>query len=74
MIPRRFDPARSLTAPKSLLALIGPNPRAIADDIWAMLVWAGLNLTADDLPRMGRGSLGAGLHTHTPSRCVERSI
>jgi hypothetical protein len=28
---------------------IGPNPRAIADDIWAKLVWAGLNLTEQDL-------------------------
>ena len=35
---------RHLTAPKSLTALIGPNPRVIADDIWAKLVWAGLNL------------------------------
>lgn len=25
----------------------------IADDLWAKLVWAGLNFTADDLPRMG---------------------
>src|SRR5690606_30578593 len=26
------------------------NPRIIADDIWAKLIWAGLNLEADDLP------------------------
>ena len=26
-------------------ALIGPEPRVIADDIWAKLMWAGLNLT-----------------------------
>ncbi len=45
---------RSMVTPKSLLALIGPNPRAIADDVWAKLIWAGLNLTADDLPRKGR--------------------
>ncbi|MGI4832437.1 MAG: hypothetical protein ACRYFK_03150, partial [Janthinobacterium lividum] len=31
-------------------ALIGPNPRVIADDVWAKLLWAGLNLTEDDLP------------------------
>jgi hypothetical protein len=32
LIPRRFDPMRSMVTPKSLLALIGPNPRAIADE------------------------------------------
>ena len=58
MIPRRFDPDRSLMTPKSLVALIGPNPRAIADDIWAKLVWAGLNLTAADLPRRGPAKRG----------------
>src|SRR5436305_12740660 len=50
-IPRRFDPARALGAPRSLRALIGPDPRVIADDIWAKLLWAGLNLEAADLPR-----------------------
>jgi hypothetical protein len=54
LIPRRFDPMRSMVTPKSLLALIGPNPRAIADDVWAKLIWAGLNLTVDDLPEKGR--------------------
>ena len=53
MIPRRLDPARSFVTPKSLLKLIGPNPRTIADDVWAKLVWAGLNLGADDLPKRG---------------------
>jgi integrase len=53
LIPRRFDPMRSMVTPKSLLALIGPNPRAIADDVWAKLMWAGLNLTVDDLPKKG---------------------
>jgi integrase len=53
LIPRRFDPVRSFVTPKSLLAKIGPNPRIIADDIWAKLVWAGLNLTAEDLPKRG---------------------
>jgi integrase len=58
LIQRRFDPDRSLMTPKSLVALIGPNPRAIADDVWAKLVWAGLNLTADDLPRRGPAHRG----------------
>jgi hypothetical protein len=48
-IPRRFDPRRCFGAPRSLRALIGPNPRVIAEDIWAKLLWAGLNLTQDDL-------------------------
>ena len=56
LIPRRFDPIRSFVTPKSVLAKIGPNPRIISDDVWAKLVWAGLNLRADDLPR--RRSVG----------------
>ena len=53
-IPRRFDPAKALGAPRSLRALLGPDPRVIADDIWAKLLWAGLNLDAADLPRADR--------------------
>ena len=53
LIPRRFDPVRSFVTPKGVLAKIGPNPRIIADDVWAKLVWAGLNLTAEDLPKRG---------------------
>lgn len=49
-IPRRFDPARALALPRSIGALIGTNPRVIADDIWAKLLWAGLNLEPADLP------------------------
>jgi hypothetical protein len=30
-----------------------PGPRVIADDIWAKLLWAGLNLTPEDLPSSG---------------------
>jgi integrase len=52
-VPRRFDPVRCLATPRSVRALIAPNPRIIADDIWAKLLWAGLNLTAEDLPRAG---------------------
>ena len=64
MIPRRFDPIRSFVTPKSVLAKIGPNPRIIPDDVWAKLVWAGLNLSADDLPRrrgVGENAYPAGL-------------
>jgi integrase len=48
---RRFDPRRAFGIPWSIAALIGPDPRVIADDIWAKLMWAGLNLTAEDLPK-----------------------
>lgn len=70
LIPRRFDPMRHLTAPKSLTALIGPNPRVIADDIWAKLVWAGLNLTAEDLPRRGPTGRGRSRPTSYPIEMV----
>jgi integrase len=49
-IARRFDPSRALATPRSIRALTGPNPRVISDAVWAKLVWAGLNLEADDLP------------------------
>jgi integrase len=48
-IPRRFDPGRTLSTPRSIRTLVGPNPRVISDDIWAKLLWAGLNLTQDDI-------------------------
>lgn len=50
-IGRRFDPARALATPRGIKALQGPDPRVIADDIWAKLLWAGLNLEDTDLPR-----------------------
>lgn len=52
-IPRRFDPARSLRAPRAVRLACGPEPRVIADDVWARLMWAGLNLTPQDLPTAG---------------------
>lgn len=52
-IPRRFDPSRAFATPRSIKSLIGPAPRTIADDLWAKLLWAGLNLNIDDLPRHG---------------------
>lgn len=50
-IPRRFDPRRCFAAPRSIRDQLVPNPRVIADDAWAKLLWAGLNLTEPDLPR-----------------------
>jgi integrase len=57
-IPRRFDPFRAFATPRSIMALIGPAPRTIADDLWAKLLWAGLNLTIADLPGHGRAPKG----------------
>ncbi|GCF11878.1 tyrosine-type recombinase/integrase [Dictyobacter arantiisoli] len=52
-IPRRFDPRRAFATPRAIRAIIRPNPRVISDDIWAKLLWAGLNINADDLPYFG---------------------
>lgn len=49
-IPRRFDPRRCFAIARSIRALLAPNPRIIADDVWAKLLWAGVNLAASDLP------------------------
>jgi len=52
-IERRFDPRRALGIPRSIAALIGPDPRVIVDEVWAKLMWAGLNLRQDSLPKHG---------------------
>ena len=54
--PRRFDPSRALVVPRSIAALIGTNPRVIADEVWAKLLWAGLTLTDADLPGTSAGT------------------
>lgn len=54
-LPRCFHPQRVFATPRAILALIGPNPKVIADDSWAKLLWAGLNLTASDLPELRAG-------------------
>lgn len=54
--PRRFDPSRALAVPRSVAALIETNPRVIADELWAKLLWAGLNLEPDDLPGKSAGT------------------
>ena len=50
MDPAAVQPARALATPRSVQALLGPNPRVIADDVWAKLLWAGLNLEPEDCP------------------------
>ncbi len=47
---RRFDARRCLATPRSVRALIAPDPRSISDGVWAKLLWAGLNLEIADLP------------------------
>jgi len=54
-IPRRFDPLRALATPRSITGLLGPDPRIIADDVWAKLLWAGLNIEPADLPANASG-------------------
>ena len=44
MVGRHFDPMRVLAAPRSVSALAGSDPRVLADDVWAKLLWAGLHL------------------------------
>lgn len=58
-VPRQFDPSRALATPRAVTALIGPDPRVIDDDIWIKLMWAGLNLTVDDLPHAGHRQGGS---------------
>ncbi|MFI6451463.1 tyrosine-type recombinase/integrase [Streptosporangium amethystogenes] len=53
---RCFDPARALAVPRSVAALIGTDPRVIADEIWAKLLWAGLNLVPGDFPGTHTGT------------------
>ncbi|MFL4975351.1 MAG: tyrosine-type recombinase/integrase [Microvirga sp.] len=50
---RRFDPATALATPRSVRGMLGSKPRVIADDTWAKILWAGLNLGADDLTVSG---------------------
>jgi integrase len=68
VIPPRFDPYRSFTPPRSVKALMGSSPRVIADDVWAKLLWAGLNLTPEDFVR-GYKSNGE-IHTFHPIEMV----
>lgn len=45
-----FDPQRYFKIPYREVYAKTPNPRIIADDLWAKLLWAGLNLQPEDLP------------------------
>lgn len=50
----QFDPRRTFQCPRSISALRVAKPRIIAEDIWAKLLWAGLNLTYEDMPQSRR--------------------
>jgi integrase len=56
VIPRRFDPYNAFRAPRSLQSLVDRNPRILSDDVWAKLIWAGLNIAAADLSAQGHGA------------------
>ena len=49
--PVRFNPYQALATPRSTRCLIGPDPRIIQDDVWAKLLWVGLNLTDQELSK-----------------------
>jgi len=54
-VPIRFNPLRVFATPRSIRAAIGPNPRVLADDLWAKLLWAGLQLEEQDLLELNDG-------------------
>ena len=56
-IPYRFDPKPIFRLSRSVANTRSPRPRIIAEDVWAKLLWAGLNLETADLPR-SRNTLG----------------
>lgn len=55
----QLDPGRSFSVPQTILSKIGPAPRVISDDMWAKILWAGVNLQPDDL-LLGRVGGGEG--------------
>src|SRR5712691_3495091 len=50
---RRFNPQRVFATPRHLKQQFRIAPRPISDDLWAKLLWAGLNLRAEDCPVQG---------------------
>src|SRR5215470_17805112 len=57
--PVRFNPQRAFATPRAVKALINRDPKVVADDIWAKLMWAGMNLAAEDVPKPSGGPIGA---------------
>jgi hypothetical protein len=54
----RFEPQLAFATPRSVRALIPRDPRVIADEVWAKLIWAGLNFQDSDLPVAWGGRFG----------------
>ena len=52
-----FDPLQAFSTPKNLLQPDRSRSEGIADDVWAKLIGAGLNLVEDDLPLIGEPTL-----------------
>ncbi len=52
-IERRFNPQRVFATPRHLKNQFRIAPRPISDDLWAKLLWAGLNLRIEDCPVQG---------------------
>jgi integrase len=52
-IPVRLNPHRALQTPNSIRKLMGPDPRVIEKEVWAKILWAAMNLEAQDLPVLG---------------------
>jgi integrase len=50
---RRFNPQRVFATPRNLKHQLRVAPRTISDDLWAKLLWAGLNLRVEDCPLRG---------------------
>jgi hypothetical protein len=50
---RRFNPQRVFATPRYLKHQMRVTPRIIENDIWAKLLWTGLNLRAEDCPLRG---------------------
>jgi integrase len=68
LIPPRFDPYRSLRPPRSVKVLVPTTPRVIADDVWAKLLWAGLNITPEDFA--SRRNPNGQAHTYYPIEMI----
>jgi integrase len=54
----RFDPQLAFATPRSVRAVMSRDPRVIADEMWAKLIWAGLNFHESDLPVAWGGTFG----------------
>lgn len=65
-IEPKFSPAHTLVPSRAINAKIGPSPRVIADDVWAKLIWAGMNLTQDDVNVRSKGRNGPQLPPRYP--------